>query len=378
MKIIRKVNWLRDALFLVSLGLVISIWAQPTPAQVKPDWKQKWDKVLSEAKKERKVVVWGHPGEYIRRAATDEFKKAFPDINVEFYAARGGELGAKIRAERDGGIYSVDVVISGTTTAAIYFKPIGALDPMAPVLILPEVTSLENWRDNRLDFADTERKLNLVFAAKVKNPLIYNPIQVKPDEIDDLFELLDPKWKGKIIINDPLPSGAGNVTFRWIWQALGPEKATDFYRKIQAQAGAVDRDERRQLESVAQGKYAINLGSSDRLVSQFLRRGLEFKVLEQFREGGFTTAGSNSILLINKRPHPNAATVFVNWLLTKEGQTVWSRAMEYASNRLDVPTDHLPSYVLPKSGRKYWISYYEKDVHRADEEERVLKELFGR
>ena len=353
--------------------------SQPAPAQVRADWKEKWEKVLSDAKKEGKVAVWGHPGELIRNAVTVEFRKAFPDISVEFSAARGGEHGAKITAERDGGVYSVDVVVSGTTTALTYFKPIRALDPVEPVLILPEVTDLKNWRDNKLDFADVEGKLNLAFAEKVKNPLIYNPNLVKEGEIDELYELLNPKWKGKIIINDPLPSGAGNVTFRWIWQVLGPEKATEYYRRIRAQAAAVDRDERRQLESVSQGKYAINFGSSDRLVAQFLKRGLKFRVLEQFQDHiGFTTAGANSILLINKRPHPNAAAVFVNWLLGKAGQAAWTKATDYPSRRLDAPTDHLPSYVVPKAGRKYWANHYEKDVRRSPEEEKILKELFGR
>ena len=83
-------------------------------------------------------------------------------------------------------------------------------------------------------------------------------------------------------------------------------------------------------------------------------------------------------MLINKAPHPNAATIFLNWVLSKEGQMAWSKAMNHAVQRLDVPTDHLPPYVVPKPGVKYWISDSEENVLRSAEEERVLKELFGR
>jgi ABC-type Fe3+ transport system substrate-binding protein len=43
--------------------------------------------------------------------------------------------------------------------------------------------------------------------------------------------------------------------------------------------------------------------------------------------------------LINRAPHPNAARVYLNWLLSKEGQTSWARGTGYVSSRLDVPTD---------------------------------------
>ena len=104
-------------------------------SQTQADWRQRWDKTLNAAKKEGRVVVWGPPGELIRQAMTREFNKAYPDITVEYSGARGGEQAVRIKAERDGGVHSVDVLLSGTTTAMIQMKPIGALDPIEPALI---------------------------------------------------------------------------------------------------------------------------------------------------------------------------------------------------------------------------------------------------
>lgn len=362
----------------------------PSFAQTKSQGKQTWQQVLSEAKKEGKVVVWGPPGEVIRKAMTEGFKKAFPDIAIEYSGARGGEQATRIKAERDGGVYSVDVFLSGTTTAINQMKPMNALDPIAPVLMLPEVTDVKNWRDNKLEFADESTRLDLVFSTMLKTPLVYDPKQAKPGEIDELPKLLDPKWKGKFVINDPLPSGSGNVSFRWIWRIMGPEKAKDYYRKIRANAAVADRDQRRQIEWVAQGKYAFLLAPSDGTLGQLLERGLKLGILPEFKDHGtYVTASFGSAMLLNKNPHPNAAAVFVNWVLTKDGQTAWSKALEHVSRRMDVPTDHLPPYIVPppnakffseepKPGHRYWLSYTEENVKRSDEETKILKELFGR
>lgn len=365
--------------FFLFCSLLVLVFYGAAFGQSRTDGKARWEQVLTEAKKEGKVAVLGPPGDLARKAMTEGFQKAFPGIVVEFSSGRSGEQATKLKAERDAGIFSVDVFLGGTTTANTQVKPIGALDPIEPALMLPEVTDLKYWRNRRLEFSDNEQKYNLVFVNQLKTPLVYNLQQVKAEEIDHLYELLDPKWKGKIVINDPLPSGAGNVSFRWIWQSLGPEKATDYYKKIHAQAGVVDRDQRRQIEWVAQGKYAILLGPSDGVMAELLQRGLKLGILGEFKDYGTAiTASFGSAMLINKAPHPNAAKVFLNWVLTKEGQTAWSRALDHVSRRLDVPTDHLPAYQIPKPGVKYWLSHYEKEVTRSPEEEKILGELFGR
>jgi ABC-type Fe3+ transport system substrate-binding protein len=387
-KVDRRFSFLGEYFSLIAF-LILSL-TSASFAQSKAQSNQTWEQVLGEAKKEGRVVVWGPPGELIREAMTRGFKQAFPNIVIEYSGARGGEQATRIKAERDGGVYSVDVMLSGTTTAMNQMKPMKALDPIAPVLMLPEVTDLKNWRGNKLEFSDETTRLNLVFSTMLKTPLVYNPKLAKPEEVDELPKLLDPKWKGKFVLNDPLPSGSGNVTFRWIWRIMGPEKAQDYYRKIRTNAALADRDQRRQIEWIAQGKYVFLLAPSDGTLGQLLERGLKLGVLPEFKDyGTYVTASFGSAMLLNKTPHPNAAAVFLNWVLTKEGQTAWSKAMEHVSRRVDVRTDHLPPYMVPppnakffsaepKPGDRYWLSYTEENVHRSAEETNILKELFGR
>ncbi|MGN6731656.1 MAG: ABC transporter substrate-binding protein [Candidatus Binatia bacterium] len=341
-------------------------------------WQQKWDAALKQAKTEGKVVVMGPPGDRIRDAITQNFAKAFPDIGLEFSGARGGELATKIKAERDASIYSVDVLISGTSTADAYFKPMKALDPIEPALILPEVTNPKSWRDNRLEFSDRDTRMDLVFSTQNNVPLIFNPAQVKAEEVDELYKVLDPKWKGKIAVQDPIPSGTGNGVFRWLWHVLGPEKAKDFYQKLRAQAGAIDRDQRRQIEWIAQGKYPLNFAPGT-VMYQLEKRGLKFGVIPHFKDyGAYLTPGFGSAMLMNQAPHPNGAKVFLNWLLGKEGQTAFSRGMGYVSRRTDVSSDHVPAYWIPKPGVKYWAGYYEEDAKMSPEQVKFLKSIYGR
>jgi ABC-type Fe3+ transport system substrate-binding protein len=359
--------------------LILSLISAPVvAAQKDAGWQKKWDDARAKAKTEGKVVVLGPPGDQIREAITGGFAKAFPDITIEFSGARGGELATRIKAERDAGVYSVDILINGTSTANAYFKPMKALDPIEPALILPDVIDPKNWRDNRLEFSDRSTHLDLVFSTQNNVPLIYNPKQVKPAEVDELYKLLDPKWKGKIAVQDPIPSGTGNGVFRWVWHVLGPEKAKDYYTKIRAQAAAVDRDQRRQIEWIAQGKYPVHLAPGT-VMYQLEKRGLKFGVIPSFKDyGAYLTPGFGSVMVMNKSPHPNAAKVFLNWLLTKEGQTVFSKGMGYVSRRVDVSSDHVPSYWVPKDGVKYWSGYYEEDAKMSPEQVKFLTSIFGR
>ncbi|HEY7713645.1 MAG TPA: extracellular solute-binding protein [Candidatus Binatia bacterium] len=364
--------------YTAALLVLALVYAPAVLAQSDGGWQKNWDQTLAQAKKEGKVVVLGPPGDQIREAITRGFAKAFPGITIEFSGARGGELATRVKAERDAGIYSVDVLINGTSTANAYFKPMQALDPIEPALILPEVLDPKNWRDNRLEFSDRSTKFDLVFTTQTNVPLIYNPAQVKPDEVDELMDLLNPKWKGKIAVQDPIPSGTGNGVFRWVWHVLGPEKTKDFYRKIRAQAAAVDRDQRRQIEWVAQGKYPMNFGPGT-IMHQLEKRGLKFGVVPYFKDyGAYVTPGFGSAMFVNRAPHPNAGKVFLNWLLSKEGQTAFCKAMGYVSRRMDVPTDHVPSYWVPQDGIKYWPGYYEEDATMSEEQIKFLKTVFGR
>ena len=113
----------------------------------------------------------------------------------------------------------------------------------------------------------------------------------------------------------------------------------------------MDRDPRRLIEWVAQGRYAIGVGANSSILEQLQKRGLVVGVMPHFKDiVTHVGASSGTVMLMNKAPHPAAATVFINWLLSRDGQTGWTRAVNDLSRRLDVPSDNVPAYRMIKPG----------------------------
>jgi ABC-type Fe3+ transport system substrate-binding protein len=356
---------------LVALSLATFV-AHPVHAE------ESWGRTVAAAKREGKVVVFGPAGEILRTALLGSFKKSYPDIRLEYAGGRAVEHATKIKAERDGGVYSVDVFIGGAATM-LDLGALGALERLDAALILAEVREPRYWRENRLEFTNPATRFALVFSSQPNPPIIYHQRQAASEQVDELYELLDPKWKGKAVLNDPLPVGAGSSLFRWLWRTLGPDRATDFIRKLRVQAGAVDRDQRRQIEWVAQGKYSWLLGPNSSMIYQLAQRGLKFGILPEFKDyGTHIGTGSGCIALMNRAPRRNAALLFINWFLGREGQAAWSGAVDLQTRRVDISLEHIPQYLRQKAGVKYWISYYENDARRSPEEDALITELFGR
>ncbi|HWP29503.1 MAG TPA: hypothetical protein VNM50_08185, partial [Chloroflexota bacterium] len=140
-----------------------------------------------------------------------------------------------------------------------------------------------------------------------------------------------------------------------------------------------DRDRRRMLEWVARGRYQLLFNPDSTILPQLKQEGLPLDTLPGFKDyGTYVTAGFGSLGLINRAPHPNAAKVFINWLLSKDGQTAYSTALRQASRRLDVPRDHLPPEQELKPDGKYWASYKETEAVAPPELVNLLNDVFAR
>ena len=88
--------------------------------------------------------------------------------------------------------------------------------------------------------------------------------------------------------------------------------------------------------------------------------GITNLVPADLKDAPGTLSGGFSVVLMPKgAPHPNAATVFLNWFASQPGQEAFSRAMAEISRRTDVPGGALPSYIVPKPGVDYQDQYNE-------------------
>src|SRR5487761_890188 len=83
-------------------------------AAAEEPWQAVWQKTLDAARREGTVLVSGPPGPFQREAVVTGWEKAFPDIKIEYTAARGTQILSKVVRERESGLYNWDAVLAST------------------------------------------------------------------------------------------------------------------------------------------------------------------------------------------------------------------------------------------------------------------------
>jgi iron(III) transport system substrate-binding protein len=331
-----------------------------------------WDQVLLAAKREGKIVIMGPPGDNASEAFAAAFQARYPEIQVEYTGQTGSALASKLIGERTAGLYQVDLFIGGSQTVIVSLLPVNALDPALPYLTGPAIEP-DKWLGGRLEFLDDAAQYSLTFSSYTNTPFSYNKVSVSPGEIRSWQDLLSAKWKGKIAMIDPRGSGPtlDIVSFWYFTPTLGKEFLQHMFS---TQEIVLSREERQIADWVAKGQYSIGIGAG-LLTTELQAKGVPIEVIdadEALREGTFITSGFGNVSVLNRAPHPNAVRVYLNWLLSRDGQAVWSNQSLTASRRLDVPTDHLDRRVVPKPGKTYVETYRESYVKKKDAEVRPL------
>ncbi|MBI4334570.1 MAG: extracellular solute-binding protein [Chloroflexi bacterium] len=318
-------------------------------------WEQKWKDAMAKGKTEGSVAIYNQWQPRLRTALGDAFKEKY-GITLEFSNfARGPEALAKVKAENRAGLFLADIFGIGTFTHTNLLKPEGLLGPVDALLILPEVTGPSNWNNGKLPFREKD-KISVDLVDVVQPYIMYNTDLVKKGEITTYNDVLKPQYKGKVTLNDPSITGAGNAMMTHLaYNVWSMNEATEFLRRlVKEQEVVIQRDLRLHVESVARGKYAIGLGPQVDVIDELLRMGAPIDVVIN-KEGTFVTGAAGAIAVSSKPAHPNATAVFVNWVMSKEGQIIFSKAYGAASTRADVPVEGLVSFLVPKNWEKlYW------------------------
>jgi iron(III) transport system substrate-binding protein len=314
-------------------------------------WKADWEKTLQAAKKEGRLVLYGS-ADYEKLFA--EFQKKFPEIRVTGVYGRGADVAKRIMAERRAERYLGDLYLNGMTTGYNVFYKAKALDPLPPVLVLPEVTDQSKWWQGKHHYVDPENQYLFNINGEVRIVVGYNTKLVNAGEIKSYWDLLNPKWKGKIVAYDPTLGGAGDaMRFFYHEKSLGP----DFIKRILTETDIVISTDTRQMgDWLAGGRFALSIfGPISRMDLDVMQvQGLPVGWFEpdHLKEGAYITAGSGGVALINKAPNPNAAKVALNWLLSREGQIAYQRLFLQGNDGPDSLRIDIPKEQVPKGNRR--------------------------
>ncbi len=307
-----------------------------------------WESTLAAAKKEGKVAVLTDVTATLRDALTLDFQKNF-GIPVELFGSSGREVAPRVAAERKAGQFLWDIYIHGSTTALEAMIPMGAFDPLEPALIQQDIKNPQTWRGGAIEFLDPGKTV-MVMTPFQRGTLFYNPTLVNVKELKSYKDLLDPKWRGKMIVDDPRRAGPGAATFTFFY--LHPELGPDFIRALGKQHLTKIRENDQEVEAIWQGRYKLLIFAADFVAISRAKQGVPIAIVDarQLKEGTDLSPTNGNLALFNRAPNPNAAKVYINWLLSKEGQTIFARANGYVSARLDVPTDHTEPWRVPLPG----------------------------
>jgi iron(III) transport system substrate-binding protein len=309
-------------------------------------WKADWEKTLQAAKKEGQIVLYGSAD---FESLFAEFHKKYPEIKVTGVFGRGADVAKRLMSERRAEKYLADLYVNGMTTGYNVFYKGKALDPIPPQLVFPEVVDASKWWQGKHHYVDPDNQYLFNINGEARIVLAYNTKLVNPAEIKSYQDVLNPKWKGKIVGYDPNLGGAGDaMRFFYYHKGLGRE----FIKRVLTETDIVISNDTRQMgDWLAGGKFALSIfapiSRMDLDLMQTQGLPVAWFAPDHLKEGAYITAGSGGVALVNKAPHPNAAKVALNWLLSREGQIAYQRIFAQGNDgpdslRIDIPKDKVP------------------------------------
>ncbi|MEK7215446.1 MAG: extracellular solute-binding protein, partial [Chloroflexota bacterium] len=225
--------------------------APAAPATGAAAWEREWNEVVAAAEKEGKVAFTTNVGPGYRKWV-DTFQAAYPKITVQHEALNIFPFVPKLVAERKAGIYDWDLLLTAPPVMHLQLKTHGALAPIRPLFVRPDVMDDKAWRGGfEAGFADAQKNLGFSFMERVL-PIVVNTDLVKEGEIKTVQDLLNPKWKGKILWGD-VRDGATFGQMTPVRLKFGDEAVK---RLMVDQEPAFSRDIRQMMEFTIRGQYA--------------------------------------------------------------------------------------------------------------------------
>jgi len=326
-------------------------------AEAKPAWQVEWEKTVDAANREGQVLIYAAVGPY-HAEIFSQFQKDYPEIKVVTTHGYSSRMSPRLLAERRAGKYLADVYMGGPDS--LYgFSSNKLLDPIAPLFVLPEVLDKSKWWENRHYYIDPESKYIFVNEGSITAGLSvgFNTNVVKMEELKSYWDLLRPKWKGKIVSMDARDPSFGSVTLRFLYYhaELGPE----FIRRLFSEMDiTISKVPTQIIDWVAVGKFAMCIFCRDELVNKAKAQGVPLDSVDpnELKEMPRLRGSASNLVFMNKAPHPNAAKLFINWFLSRRGQIVYQESHgDRDSLRVDIPKDKVPSASRRLSGRKYFF-----------------------
>ena len=355
-------------------GVGAAAFAAPyAHAQAAADWQDgappEWNKIMAAARAEGQMTLAAFP------ALGDKMAAAFKrdtGIQLNFLGGNTSEQSARMEAEALAKNLTIDVLIGGGRELGLMMRQ-NLLEPVAPQLILPGVNA-KNFRGGKHKWMDSSQTYLLQGAQYVFGFMLINKDIIKPEEVNTWQKLLDPKFRGRIASYDLRGPGPGQGSASWIYRRFGIDYIKSFFVDQQVK---FTTDNRGLVEGVVRGTTPIAFGSIQNEVERYKAAGFNnLAVILPDDAPGYLTGGYSVLKMPKGVPHPNAATVFINWYMSKPGQEVYESVMIETSRRLDVKTG-IPDYLVPRPDTTYYEAYDETEYFARNDVVALINKALG-
>jgi iron(III) transport system substrate-binding protein len=345
------------ALFAIAAAMPALVHVQAHAQAPSRAWEAEWKRTLEAANKEGKLTLNMHV-ETGQAEVVKAFEARYPGIKVNYTLENIATFAPKLVTEQRNGQFLWDVTMIPTSNAVTLMTPAGAFQDFLPQLILPEATDSSKWHGGLEMWAHNRTPVKKIFihGGFTQGGYSVNRDVIPKGELTSFEQLTDPKWRGRILIDEPSAPRLGSLSLLPMLQAKGPE----FVRELlTAQKPVFTTNPRLMMEWYSTGRYPILIAERSDVLREFKARG----VIKQSELNGPLYLAVWGIAVYTRAPNPNAAKVFVNWFLTKEGQEAYAKSRgDYGgvSRRNDVASldpENTPdwakvnSYVSPNQER---------------------------
>ncbi len=287
-----------------ALALPTTGAAREARAQTAPDW----EPVIAAARKEGGVTLSTGLESPVVRAVLKNFEARY-GVPVNSLVGRPSEVRERIRVGHIANRQQVDVVFGSEALTNIRYNDDKTVaDVPAPL---------------QADLARTSLKSATQFVPQITITygLMVNTSMVGPeDEPKGFFDLLDPKWKNRVLIDDPRTNGPGHIYFigTRLW---GAEKHAYFHMRMAAQNPAFVIGTQEAARKVVRGEYPVLVGFTLPDITPFA--GLPVKAVAPVEGCPYILYGCS---IVANAPHPNAAALFIHYNSSDEALVEYAKA----------------------------------------------------
>ena len=266
-------------------------------------------------------------------AVSKGFKERY-GISVDIITGRGAEFLERLKTEKRIGQVVADAA-DGSSLHLQNYKNEGFT--VSLIDKVPVFSEQGVWLTNVFGM-DPKDKHIAGLSLNYYSPWINTKQLATPADMPQVWrDLLKPQWKGKMILTDPTTSGGPQQFF----VPLMREKVIDeeYLKALYKQDLILSTSLQDEGRMLARGERALSVRGSISTLAKFAAEGAPIKAIDM--KDGVVELISPTTAVISGGPHPNAALVFMNWFLSKEGQTAFTKAASAPPVRKDV-TDTTP------------------------------------